>query len=184
MSPNSRYISQDNTSLEIIKALSLANTDKKDIIAEILNKFNIELFFDISYRSIDYSQESLIKSTLFMKLKGLNQSNLETYLKTHKNERKKLGLKRSPDQTMISYFNGKKLTSFDRHNITNIVERIEEIAAEKDIALDSLKLKKKKKKKRIKKTSTYNRKMKTYEIAKLFKKEILPFTYFHLKKNC
>lgn len=184
MSQNSRNISKDNISLGVIKALSRANTNKKDIIAEILNNFDIEPFFDISYRSIDYSSESLIKSMLFMKLKGLNQSNLETHLKTHKNERKKLGLKRAPDQSMISYFNGKKLTSFDRHKITTIVERIEEIAAKKNIILDSLKLKKKNKKKRNKKTSTYNRKMKSHKIAKLFKKRILPFIYFHLKQNC
>ena len=63
-----------------------------------------------------------------MELKGLNQYNLEIYLKTHKNERKKLSLKRTPDQTMISYFIRKKLDEESKNIIKITTKIIEEHA--------------------------------------------------------
>lgn len=184
MSTNTRGVSYDTISEEILKALLLANTNKKKIIAEILSKLNVKPFLDIYYRSIDFTSASLCKCILFMELKGLNQQNLEIYLKTHKNERKKLGLKRSPDQTTISHFNGKILDQESRNKIEIIVKRIEEIAGKRDIILDRPKIKKKEKKRSKKKGNlNYQQFRLSKEITKLFKKRILPFINLNIKNN-
>ncbi len=185
MSPNIRDISQEEITKEIIKALLLANTNKKKIIAEILNKLNLKIFLDIPYRSIDFTSESLCKCILFMELKGLNQQNLEIYLKTHKNERKKLGLKRTPDQTNISNFIRTKIDEEILRIINLTVKKIEEHAGKKDIVLDSIKIKRKTNKKKGKnKAKHYLKKRMTHEVSKLFKRRILPFIDLKIKHNC
>ena len=184
MSPNIRDISQDTITREIIKALLQANKNKKKIIAEILNKLNIKPFLDIPYRGIDFTSEKLCKCILFMELKGLKQSDLEIYLKTHKNERKKLGLKRAPDQTMISHFIRNKLDEESKNIIKLTANRIEEHAGKNDILLDRLKLKKKKKRKYRKNGNiNYKQFQLSKDITKLFKKRILPFINLDIKKN-
>jgi len=183
MSLNIRDISNDNTTGEILKALLRANTGKKKIIAEILNKLNTKTFLDIPYRSIDFTAESLCKCILFMELKGLNQQNLEIYLKTHKNERKKLGLKRTPDQTTFSHFL-LKLDDESKNIIKLTVNKIEEIAGKKGIILDTIKIKKDRKNRR-RKTEQYSLKERiTKEVAKFFRKRIVPYIAFDLRFNC
>jgi putative transposase len=185
MSPNTRNISHDHIIREIIKALLLANKNKKNIIVEIISKLNIKSFLDISYRSIDFTSENLCRCILFMKLKGLNQSELEKYLKTHKNERKKLRLKRTPDQTMISFFIRKKLDEESKNIIKITTKTIEKYAGKKGITLDSIKIKRNTKKKNSRKSNlSYKKNRMTRQISKIFKKRILPFINFRLKQNC
>jgi hypothetical protein len=150
MSGNKRYISLDDISKEVLKAFTLASIYKKKTISKIVSKLYIKHLFDISYRGIDFSSESLIRCIIFMKLKGLNQSNLEDYLKKNKNERKRLGLKKPPDQTTISFFYGKKLSTYERELITSIIEKIEQIAQKEGIELDKIPVKLKKRKKQSK----------------------------------
>ena len=185
MSPNNREISLDEISKGVIKALLLANTNKNKKIAEILNKLEISEFLNISYRSIDFKSESLCKCILFMELKGLNQYNLEIYLKTHKNERKKLGLKRTPDQTMISYFIRNKIDEESKNIIQLAVKKIEELSGKKGIILDRIHLRKSRVKKHSLKGNQYHKKnMMTRQVSKMFKRRILPFINFRIKQNC
>ena len=63
-----------------------------------------------------------------MRLIEIDQSKMERYLKKHKREKKKLGLKRVPDQTMISKFINHYLTDETKTTIDYIVTRILEVA--------------------------------------------------------
>jgi len=185
MSLNIRDVSQDLITREILKALLLANTNKKKIIAEILNKLIIKSLLDIPYRSIDFTSESLCKCILFMEIKGLNQYNLEIYLKTHKNERKKLGLKRTPDQTMISYFIRNKIDKESKNIIQLTVKKIEGLSGKKGIILDRIQLRKSRVKKHSQNGNQYHKKnMMTRQVSKMFKRRILPFINFRIKQNC
>ncbi len=185
MQGSKRNISLFTIEKEIIKSFLLTNTNKKKIIAEILGKLKIKPFLHVTYRNVDFTSESLIKCILFMKLKGLNQSELETYLRSHKNERKKLGLPRTPDQTTISYFYKKKLSQTDREKIDIVVSKIEKIAAEKNIHLDTIDTKIKKRKTISKKRNQSHRKKElTRNIIKLYRKRIQPFITLKIGQNC
>lgn len=119
-----------------------------------------------------------------MKLKGLNQSALKTYLKNHPNKRKRLGLKKPPDQTTISFFYGKKLTTYDRELITSIVEKIAQIAQKEGIELDKIPVKLKKRKKRSKRRNKNIRKKRlTREAIKIYKKRLQHLINFKLGSN-
>lgn len=88
------------------------------------------------YRSIYYPFSALIKLFIFMKLTGINnQSRMERYLKKHPRDKKKLGLKRVPDQTMISKFTNHYLTNETKETIDYIVDKIKTVAKEFKIDL-------------------------------------------------
>lgn len=97
------------------------------------------------YRSIYYQYSSLVKLILFMNLSEIkNQSEMERYLKKHKRVRKKLGLKRAPDQAMISKFKNYYLTDETKEIITYICDKILQVAKELNINLNDKQLKSKK----------------------------------------
>jgi len=95
----------------------------------------IEQVSTTKYRSIFYPFSALIKLIIFMRLIGIDQSKMERYLKKHKREKKKLGLKQVPDQTMISKFINHYLTDETKATIDYIVDRILEVAKEFKIDL-------------------------------------------------
>lgn len=151
MSPNTRDISYDIITRELIKAFALLVKCNKKYpkIADIIHYLNIEKIVENilkkKYRGIFYSYTSLIKLILFMDLKGIKyQSELERYLKKHKRERKKLGLKSVPDQTMISKFKNHYLTDETKEILSYIRDKIIQIANDFDIDLDNKQQKKKK----------------------------------------
>lgn len=138
---------------EIYKAYAwLGKCNKKyPKIADILYYLNIEKYIKRTgkkkYRGIYYTYSSLLKIILFMNLKEIkSQSEMERYFKKHKRERKKLGLKRVPDQTMISKFKNHYLSDETKEILSYISIKIMKIAQEFNFDLDNKQQKKKKKK--------------------------------------
>jgi len=67
MRPSKRIISKENIELEIYNTFELFKQDKNIRIADCLNKFDVNLFKNKRYRSIDYTYEALIR--VFVKLR-------------------------------------------------------------------------------------------------------------------
>jgi hypothetical protein len=109
-----------------------------------------------------------------MNLKGFkSQSEAERYLRKHKRERKKLGLKRTPDQAMISKFINHYLTDEIKEVISYIGNKIMKVAKELDIELDVINKEKKKQSTRKKSNKQYYLDRKSEEAIKELKQLLI-----------
>jgi len=176
-------IPKNNIVLEVKKSFERIKKIKNPTLVDIINALNPELFKDEGYRMIDFSYNSLCKCLLLKRLKGIRfQTGLVLYLMTHKRVRKKLGLKRIPDQTTISYFLTRILDDEVKDCIESVAMAIENIAPTYGVFLDVKAMRPEKPKKEIKERSQINRRSKeSGEVCKIFKKRIFPF--FDLKQN-
>ncbi len=151
MPENTRIISKDNITKEIIKAFALLGKCNKkypkteDIIYYINLEKIIKNTLKKKYQGSYYSYNSLSKLVLFMDLNKMqNQSETERYLKKHKRVRKKLGLISAPDQSMISKFKNHYLTDETKEILYQIRDKIIQIANDFNIDLGVKRQKKKK----------------------------------------
>lgn len=150
MPSSTRDISNENIDKEINKAYAWLNKSniKNHLGINIIFYLNIDKIIGhvSTYRSIFYPFSALVKLIIFMNLIGIkNQSQMERYLKKHKREKKKLGLKRVPDQTMISKFINYYLTDEIKENIDYIVDKIIEVAKGFNVDLGTKQQREKKK---------------------------------------
>lgn len=185
MPTSNQDISKENIELEINKTFERVKKIKNPTIVDIINTLNSDLFKNKEYRMIDFSYESLCKCLLLKKLKGIRfQIDLIRYLKTHKRERKKLGLTRTPDQTTLSYFINHILDDETKEIIEFVANKIEEISKEFKIILDINALNPEKPKKINKLRNQFLIKSeKTIEISRIIKKKLSPFININLNHN-
>jgi len=170
---NTRDISQDNITAEILKAFAQIDKNKKIALSEILNRLNFDFAKNNPYRKIDFTYDSLFKLILYKKLKGIRfQTELVKYLELHRRVRTQLGLKKTPDQTTVSYFFNNVLTQETHKALEFIATKIKEVSREKRIALDFEQFLIKKTKNDITFTNRSMR-LKSKEIAELFKEKTL-----------
>ncbi len=188
MSANIRDISRDNISREIIKAFALIGKCNKKYpkIADIIYYINIEKIIENKlkkkYRGIFYSYASLIKLILFMNLKRIkNQTEIERYLKKHKSERKKLGLKRVPDQTTVSIFKNKNITGEIDEILSFIKDKIIQISKDFNIDLDN---KQQKKIKTRQPSKLYYLDREKRKAIKLLKELLIESKLIKIRNNC
>ena len=154
-------------------------------LADVIQFLDIKVFTPKKYRGIFYSYTSLLRSYLFMLVKGIkSQPELERYLKKHKRERKKLGLKRTPDDTMINHFIRKYCDDDIKKELNYAKKRIIEIAEECKIDLDFEPKTKIRKKKRLKKEEEGpSRSFILSKVCNKIKKKFLPFFPIDLAPN-
>lgn len=185
MPPSKRNISKKNIEMEIYNTFELFKESKNIMIVDFLNKLQLTWLTDQSYRKIKYSYISLYKVLIFKKLKGIKfQTQLEKYLKKHKDERKKLGLESSPDQRTISYFLNSILDEETKTDIDFIVKKINEISEKFGIILDIKLLTPEKQNIKTKRTFHHNKNLKTKEITQLFKKRFSSVIDINTNSNC
>ena len=111
MPPSKRVISKSQIEKEIYKTFELFKNKQEITIAKYLSKLDLEKTIPTKYRAIKYQYHTLIKLLIFKQLKGIKfQKQLEQYLKKHREERYKLGLKNVPNQRTISHFTNNILT--------------------------------------------------------------------------
>jgi putative transposase len=187
MTGSQLVISKKNIELEIYNTFEKIEYKKKISIADFLNRLAIHSFFNINYRSIKYSYESLINLIIFQKLKGIKfQTQIVRYLKRHRDELKLLGFKEIPDQTTISYFTKHILDDDIQELIHFIANKIEEISEKFDIILDN---QIPRSEKPISDTSDKNRNFyyrksqKTTEISRMFKKRFSSVIDLNIHQN-
>jgi DNA-directed RNA polymerase subunit RPC12/RpoP len=187
MSVNTKEASQDDISREIIKAFAKLGKCKRKYpnAADILQFLNIGKIIENvqgkKYRSIYYSDVALVKLILFMNIIGIwNQSYIERFLKKHKRERKKLGLKRVPDQTMISKFKNHYLTDETKEILNHVRDKIIQIAKDFDIDLDQ---KQKAVKKPYLSAKQYRLDRETRKAVKLLKKLLIDSKLIRIRHN-
>jgi putative transposase len=154
----------------IYKAFALLIKRKKKYpkIADLIGNIDFKIFKQQQYRSRRYSYNSHLKTRLFMKVKDIRSDNeMKLYLRTHKCDRKKLGLKSTPDHTMLNYFKRNYIDEELDGQLEYAKRRIIEIAEELNIDFD------------LKKTSKVKR-----DKQKRFKNELNPTLFSLLKKTC
>ncbi|MEM1514325.1 MAG: transposase [Candidatus Thermoplasmatota archaeon] len=152
-------------------------------IVDVIDQVDFNLLKGKNYRRIKYSQDSLLKATLLMKLKNLKKTELIRYLQTHKREAKKLGFNQIPDRRTIGHFINHILDDRAKAMIDYIARKINEISNKFSIDLNIEPLGKPKRK--ISKSAFYiERSKKMRELSKLLKKRIMPFLDLNLKGNC
>lgn len=185
MLPNSRNISHSNIKKEIYKTFELFKKEKNITIASYLKNFDTSIFGKKKYRKIKYPYESLIKLILYQKLKGLKfQTKVVKYLKKHPKEKHKLGLRQAPDQRTISYFINYILEKETKETLDYATSKIEEISEKFGILFDVKTLEPEKLHKETKERNQYlQKKDKTKEICRLFKKRFAPFINLNMKNN-
>jgi putative transposase len=186
MPSSRRNISYAGIDEEIEKSIEHAKTCKYNIESLIVKNLKIDAEVQQPFRKIKYSYSSYVKLYLFMKLKNIeSQTDMVTYLRCNKRDRRRLGFKSTPDQTSISYFMNHILDITTREILDYIVSRIEQIASEKNIRLDTITTKIKKHKAHSKKRNqTIRKKELTRNIIKLYKRRIQPFLTLRLGSNC
>jgi hypothetical protein len=173
VSPNTREISHDNITTEILKAFAQIDKNKKIALSEILNRLNFDFIKNNPYRKIDFSYESLFKLILYKKLKGIRfQTELVKYLELHRRAKTQLGLKKTPDQTTISYFINNVLTQETHEVLEFIATKIKETAKEKGVALEFNEYVVKKTENKVEVVNK-SIKLKSKEIAEFFKEKTL-----------
>jgi len=186
MPPSKRNISKSKIEKEIYNTFELFNESKNITIVDYLKKLKPNCIKNKEYRKIKYSYDSLYKLLIFKQLKGIKfQTQLERYLKNHKDGRKKLGFKKTPNQRTISYFQTNILQKDDLENIDFIVRKIREISEKFGIIFDiKLLTPEKPKKKPAKRTLFHKKNLKTRELSRLFKKRFSSVMNLNTDNNC
>ena len=169
---NNQNISRKIISLWINKTFEQIKTQKNITIADFLSKLTLEELLPLKYRSIKFSCQSLLKLLIFKELKGIKfQTQLERYLKKHKEERNKIGLQQVPNQRTISHFINNVIDEETKTIIDYVTDRIEKISNKFEIFFDKKILQPEKPKRKSSDRTFYHQKnLKTREISKIFKK--------------
>ena len=185
MRSDNRNISRENIELEIYKTFEQFKQIKNIRIVDFLNKFNVTIFKNREYRSIDYNYESLIRLVLFQRLKGIRfQTEIVRYLKKHPKDRHKLGFIKTPNQRTISNFLCRIIDKETKKLLKYTAYKIEKISEKFGILIDVKTLKPEKPKTITKIRNQYlQKKEKTREICKLVKKRFSPFINLNLNHN-
>ncbi|RLI60849.1 MAG: hypothetical protein DRO67_08615 [Candidatus Asgardarchaeum californiense] len=185
MPGSKRNISKKNIEMEIYKTFELFKNDKSVNVVDFLNKLQLPTFQEHKYRTIKYTYESLFKLLLYKELKGIRfQTQLERYLKNHKEDRELLGLFQIPNQRTISYFLNNILDNEDKELIDLIIKKVEEISSKFGILLDINIFKPQQPEKKLAQRTIYhNKQQKTREISKQFKKRFSTLLDLNIDKN-
>ena len=185
MHGSKRIISKKNIELEIYNTFELFKNEKNIRIAEFLNKFDVNLFKNRKYRSIDYTYDSLLKLVLFQQLKGIKfHTKLTKYLRRNPSEKWKLGFNKTPDRTQIGYFINHILDKETRDSLDFTASKIEEVSEKFGILFDIKTLEPESPRKETKTRNQYLQKnKKTKEICQLVKKRFSPFIDINLNHN-
>ncbi len=170
---------------EIYKTFELFNKEKNICIADFIEKLDISIIKHREYRKIKFSYESLLKFTLFKRLKKFKFiTQTRQYLKNHPDETIQLGFKELPNRRQIGYFQNHILDQETKELLEFIIDKIEEITDKFGINLDIISLKPVKTNKPTKTRNQYYIKdKKTREICQLVKKRFSPFIDFKLNYN-
>jgi len=183
MPVSKRNISNETIEQEIYNTFVQLKQEKKITIAYYLNRLHLPCF-DRKYRSIKFPYESLFKLLIFQKLKGiLFQSQLERYMRMHKQDLHKLEFTSVPTQQIISYFTNTILDEEARQLIDFITKKINEISNKFGILFDTNILKPTQPKEQAERTFYHNRNLKTKEISILFKKRFSSVIDLNIGKN-
>ena len=185
MQPSKQNISKSKIEKEIYNTFEHFKQEKTIEIVDFLNKFEVDLFKNREYRSIDYTYGSFIRLILFQKLKGIRfQTELVNYLKTHPKEKHALGFSKTPDRRTIGYFINHILDEETKELIDFTVDKIEEVSEKFGILLDVKILESEKPEKQTKSwNQNHLKNKKTKEICHLVKKRFSPFIDLNLNYN-
>jgi putative transposase len=185
MQGSKRNISKSNIEKGIYNTFESFHDKKNITIADFLKKFDVTVFKTREYRKIKFPYESLIKLVLFQKLKGIKfQTQLEKYLKRHRDERIRLGLQQVPDQRMISHFVNHVIDEETKQALDFLAKKIEEISEKFGIILDIKILQPEPSKQKQSKSSIeHNKSDKTREISRYIKKRFSSFLDLNLHQN-
>ncbi len=185
MPPSKKKISKQAIDMEIYKTFEQLKQMKNIKIVDFLNKFNVNIFKNKEYRSINYNYESLIRLILFQRLKKIRfQTEIVKYLKTHPAEKHKLGFRKTPNQRTISNFLSRIVDKEIKKQLKYTSLKIEEISEKFGILTDVKILEPEKPEKITKKRNQYlQKKEKTREISRFLKKRISPFINLNLNRN-
>ncbi|MGF3555184.1 MAG: hypothetical protein ACQXXF_07990, partial [Thermoplasmatota archaeon] len=184
MQTSKRNISHTTIEKEIYNTFEQFKIKKEITIADYLNKLHISYFNNDVYRSIKFPYESLIKILIFQKLKGIKfQSQLEKYLRFHRQELHKLDLTTVPNQRTINYFVNNILDEETKQLVNFVTSKIEDISNKFGIILDTNLIKPSVPKEKTERTYYHNKNLKTKEISKQFKKRFSSILDLNIKKN-
>ena len=185
MPPSKQNISKSKIEKEIYNTFEQFKQEKNIEIVDFLNKFEVVLFKNREYRSIDYQYDSLLRLLLFQKLKGIHfQTELVNYLKTHPKEKYALGFSKTPNQRTISNFQCRVIDKETKKLLKYTSRKIEEVSEKFGILLDLKTFEPNKSHKKTKIRNQYLQKNdKTKEICKLLKKRLSPFIKLNLNHN-
>ncbi|HVQ01598.1 MAG TPA: transposase [Candidatus Thermoplasmatota archaeon] len=183
MQSSNHDISKQTIEQEIYNTFVQLKQEKEITIADYLNRLHLPCF-EKKYRSIKFPYESLFKLLIFQKLKGIRfQSQLERYLRMHRQELHKLNMTNVPDQRTISHFINTILGEEPRQLIDFITTKINEISSKFGILLDTNILQSKQSKEQAERTFYHNKSLKTKEISILFKKRFSSVIDLNIGKN-
>ena len=182
---HNQNISREKIELEIYKTFDQFKQIKNIRIVALLNKFDVTIFKNREYRSINYNYESLVRLILFQRLKGIRfQTEIVRYLKTHPKEKHKLGFSKTPDQRTISNFLCRIIDKETKKLLKYTACKIEEISEKFGILIDVKTLEHERPKKTTKIRNQYlQKKEKTRDICRLVKKRFIPFINLNLNHN-
>jgi putative transposase len=178
---------RENIEKRIYKILS--SLENKEVVktSEFLKYISIKKPFDPRFT---YPKESMIKSLILMKLKGIkSQTKLSKHLNENEEDASNLDFYRSvnnkilvPDQRTFSYFIN-KLTKEEKELIDFIVNKTEDIAQKFGIIFDVETLKPESKEKATKRTLHNRKEKKLRELCRFIRKNIYPHIGFCLRHN-
>ena len=185
MPQSKRDISHSAIEKEIYNSFEKIKNQKNITIVDLLNELDISSLKEFRYRSIKFSYESLFKLILFQKLKGINfHTKLIKYIKQNRKELHALGFSNIPDRRIIGYFVHHILDNETKELLQFTAMKIEEISEKFGIILDIKTFKLEKPQKETKERNQYlQKKEKSQEICRLFKKRFAPFINLNLKNN-
>jgi len=175
---------------EIYKAFDICKS--KDVrLSDILGGLDFSFSFNPKF---EFSATSMIKSLIFMRLKGIiSQTKLTVYLKTHDKDAINLGFFKDennkikiPDQRTFSYFINNHLDEEKKQIIEFVANKIEKIADKFNIVLDIKVLDKKednKKTEECKKTFYNHKSQKLNELCRLIRKKVYPKINLDIRNN-
>ena len=185
MRPSKQNISKTKIEKEIYNTFEQFKKQKNIRIDEFLNKFDVNLFKNRKYRSIDYRYDSLLKLILYQQLKGIKfHTKLTKHLRRTPSVRWKLGFSKTPDRTQIGYFINHIIDKETKELLNYASDKIEEISEKFGILLDIKTFEPDKPQKQTKERNQYlQKKEKTHEICRLVKKRFSPFIDLNLNHN-
>jgi len=185
MPTSKQNISKDTIEKEIYNTFEQFKKENNIRIDEFLNKFDVSIFKNQDYRSIEYDYNSFLKLVLFQQLKSIKfHTKLTKYLKRNPSVKWKLGFSKTPDRRTIGYFINNILDDETKELLSYTADKIEEVSEKFGILLDVKTLEPETTSKITKQQSQYlQKKEKTREICRLVKKRFSPFIDLNLNHN-
>jgi hypothetical protein len=182
--PGSTRISKDSIEEEIYNAFERFN-DERRRIAFFLKELDVTPLIIKNYRTIKFSQETLLKAVLFQRIKGIKfYTKLTKYLRRNPAEKYALGFSETPNRTQIGYFINHILDQETNEAITFAVAKINEIAEKYSLYFDHLALKPPKPPKETKESDhRFLREVKTGDVTRIMRRRIIPFMDIKQRPN-